>query len=71
MLAVLEGYYAYYGEHPWIPWVFGGGGLLMGIIGYFAAGTKGNGCWGCGLGCLLGPVGVIIAMLIPDRRGLR
>jgi hypothetical protein len=67
-LAILDGYYAYCSDHPWVPLAFGGGGLLMALIGYFVAGTKGNGCWGCGLGCLLGPIGVIIAMLIPDRR---
>jgi hypothetical protein len=48
---------------------FTAGGLLMAIIGYFVAATKGNGCWGCGLGCLLGPIGIIIALLIPPRRG--
>jgi hypothetical protein len=42
------------------------GGLIFAIIGYFVAGTKGNGCWGCGLGCLLGPIGILIAVLIPD-----
>jgi hypothetical protein len=45
-----------------------GGGILWAILGYFLAGTKGNGCWGCGLGCLLGPIGLLIAMLIPPSR---
>ena len=45
------------------------GGLVMGIIGFFVANTKGNGCWGCGLGCLLGPLGILIAMLIPKNSG--
>jgi hypothetical protein len=45
------------------------GGLLMAIIGYFVGNTKGNGCWGGGLGCLLGPIGIIIALLMPDNRG--
>jgi len=44
------------------------GGLIMAIIGFFVASTKGNGCWGCILGFLLGPIGIIIAMLIPGRR---
>jgi hypothetical protein len=57
--------------HYWWGILGGGGGLflLCGILGYFLAGTKGNGCWGCGLGCLLGPIGLIIALLIPDQRG--
>lgn len=45
-----------------------GGGILWAILGYFLAGSKGNGCWGCGLGCLLGPFGILIAMLLPDQR---
>ena len=45
-----------------------GGGLLWAIIGYLVASTKGNGCWGCSLGCLLGPLGILIAMLIPAAR---
>lgn len=45
------------------------GGLVMAIIGYFVANTKGNGWWGCGLGCLLGPLGILIAMLIPKNSG--
>jgi hypothetical protein len=44
------------------------GGLLFAVIGYFLAGTRGNGCWGCFLGFLLGPLGLLIAMLIPERR---
>lgn len=44
------------------------GSLLFGIIGFFLAGTKGNGCWGCILGLLLGPLGLLIAMLIPGKR---
>lgn len=43
------------------------GSLLFGILGYFLAGTKGNGCWGCLLGLILGPIGLLIAMLIPRR----
>ena len=50
-------------------WFFSGS-LLFGILGYFLAGTKGNGCWGCGLGCILGPFGLLIAMLLPDQRRL-
>lgn len=50
-----------------IGWI-ASGSLLFGIIGYFLAGTKGNGCWGCLLGLILGPLGLLIAMLIPGRR---
>jgi len=58
----------YYEQHPvWVNSLLSGG-VLMAIIGYFVARMKGNGCWGCGLGCLLGPVGIIIAALLPDRR---
>ena len=46
-----------------------GGGLLMAILGFFIGNTKGNGCWGCGLGFILGPLGIIIAILMPRRSG--
>jgi len=45
------------------------GGLLMAVLGFFIGGTKGNGCWGCGLGCLLGPIGIIITLLMPKNSG--
>ena len=44
------------------------GSLLFGIIGYFVAGTKGNSCLGCLLGLILGPIGILIAILIPKNR---
>jgi hypothetical protein len=53
-------------EH-WIG-VLIGGNILWAIVGYFVAATKGNECWGCGLGCLLGPLGILIAILIPQAR---
>lgn len=49
--------------------VLTGGGLFFAILGFLVANTKGNGCWGCGLGCLLGPLGILIAMLIPKNSG--
>lgn len=45
------------------------GGLLMAVIGFFVGKTKGNGCWGLGLGCILGPIGILISMLIPKNSG--
>ena len=45
------------------------GGIIMAILGFFIGNTKGNGCWGCGLGCLLGPIGIIITLLIPKNSG--
>ncbi|MBN2082085.1 hypothetical protein JW859_07740 [bacterium] len=45
------------------------GGILMAILGFFVGNTKGNGCWGCGLGCFLGPIGIIITLLIPKNSG--
>ena len=65
MLAVQLGNYVV--ADPVAAWFFTGS-VLFGILGYFLAGTKGNGCWGCGLGCLLGPFGVLIAMLLPNQR---
>lgn len=53
--------------YMWGSWLVGGG-ILWAILGFFLARTKGNGAWGCGLGCLLGPLGILIAMLIPDAR---
>lgn len=44
------------------------GSLLFGIIGYFVAGTKGNSCFGCLLGLILGPIGILIAVLLPRNR---
>lgn len=55
-------------EAHWIQLLLGGG-ILMAILGFFVANTKGNGCWGCCLGFFLGPIGILIAMLIPERRG--
>jgi hypothetical protein len=66
MLAVQLG--NYYLSDPWLG-VLLGGGILWAILGYFLAGSKGNGCWGCGLGLILGPFGLLIAMLLPNRRG--
>jgi len=45
------------------------GGLLMAVLGFFIGGTKVNGCWGCGLVCLLGPIGIIITLLMPKNSG--
>ena len=58
--------YDFWGIPPWAIWLTSGS-LLFGIIGYFLAGTKGNGCWGCVLGLILGPIGLLLAMLIPER----
>jgi len=58
---------SYYGVPHWVYWLTSGG-ILCAIIGYFLAGTKGNGCWGCLLGFFLGPIGLLLAMLIPERR---
>lgn len=40
-------------------------GAVFGVIGALVAGTKGNGGAGFLLGFLLGPIGILIAMLIP------
>jgi hypothetical protein len=54
-------------ERFW-PWFFGGG-ILWGIIGLLIAGSKGRSGTGCCLGCLLGPFGLLLAVLMPgDRR---
>jgi hypothetical protein len=50
------------------PWFFGGG-ILWGIIGLLIASTKGRSGWGCCLGCLLGPFGLLLTLLMPDDRG--
>ena len=44
-------------------------GVVFGCIGAWAAGTKGNGSAGLVLGFLLGPLGLLIAMLIPAKPG--
>jgi hypothetical protein len=44
-------------------------GLLMALIGYFVGATNGNGCWGCGPGRILGPIGILIAVLMPKNSG--
>lgn len=66
MLAIGFGHYVF--PNYWLG-VLLGGGVLWAILGYFLGETKGNGCWGCGLGCILGPFGILITMLIPDQRG--
>ena len=43
-------------------WFFTGG-VVWGIIGLLIAATKGRSGWGCCLGCLLGPFG-----LMPEDR---
>lgn len=40
-------------------------GVIFGIIGALAASTKGNASAGFLFGFLLGPLGIVIAMLIP------
>jgi len=60
-------YFGYDVPNYWLG-ILLGGNVVWAIIGYFLAGTKNNGCWGCGLGCILGPFGLLISMLIPDQR---
>ena len=60
--------YLGYDMPAYMPSVLVSGGVLMAILGYLLAGTKGNAWWGCGLGCILGPIGILIAMLLPDQR---
>ncbi len=45
-----------------------GGGIIWALLGLVFASRNGNGCWGCLLGALLGPVGLIISLLIPPAR---
>ena len=52
---------------PMMSWFFGGG-ILWGIIGLIIASSKGHSGWGCCLGCLLGPFGLLLTMLMPDSR---
>jgi hypothetical protein len=54
-------------ENEFWPWFFGGG-ILWGIIGLIIASTKGRSGWGCCLGCLLGPFGLLLTMLMPEDR---
>ena len=44
------------------------GSLLMGILAYFVGEKQGNGCLGCILGLILGPVGLIITALMGRGR---
>lgn len=39
------------------------------VCGYFAGARKGRGLFGLLLGLLLGPIGVIIALVIPQAKG--
>ena len=43
------------------------GGLICAIIGFFLGARNNASCWGCILGLLLGPIGLIITVLIPRR----
>ena len=52
---------------PWVVW-FTTGGILWGILGLIIASTKGRSGWGCCLGCLLGPFGLLLTMLMPEDR---
>jgi hypothetical protein len=42
-----------------------GGNILWAILGLIFAGRNGNGCWGCLLGAIIGPLGLLISLLIP------
>lgn len=44
-----------------------GGALVCAVIGMIAAGTKGNGLAGFAWGFLLGPLGILIAIIIPEN----
>jgi hypothetical protein len=50
-------------------WVFGllAGALVCGILGMVVASGKGNGGMGFVLGLLLGPLGILIAVLLPRK----
>ncbi|MDQ3023004.1 MAG: hypothetical protein M3R04_01270 [bacterium] len=47
---------------------FVGGSLLWGIIGLLVASSRGRSGWGCCLGCLLGPLGLVITLLMPKEK---
>jgi len=54
-------------------WIFGILSALMicGAIGWFIGDGRGRGGWGFWLGCLFGPVGIIIVLLMGERKELR
>jgi hypothetical protein len=58
----------YYGMPGSVWAVLVSGGILWAILGLIFAGRNGNGCWGCLLGAILGPVGLVISLLIPPSR---
>ena len=41
---------------------------VMAVVGYFCAATRGRGGVGAFLAVLLGPIGIIIALLLPPTR---
>lgn len=47
----------------WYPLIISGS-LLCAIIGWLVGNSKRQGCLGCTLGCLLGPLGILIAALL-------
>jgi hypothetical protein len=51
-------------------WMFAGLvlGILFAFLGSLLAGRKGNGLAGAVLGLLLGPIGIIIALLLPAQK---
>jgi len=53
-------------DHGWYPLIITGS-LLFALLGWLVGNTKGHGCLGCGLGCLLGPIGILIAALLGGR----
>ena len=53
----------YYQYWPW----YASGSLLFGIIGWLLGAGKGIGCAGFLLGCVLGPVGLLIVFLWKGR----
>jgi len=40
----------------------------MATLGYFCGRTRGHGAMGAVLGVILGPIGIVIAMLLPPPR---
>jgi hypothetical protein len=67
MLAVVHMFLGW-PEHYWA--ILVGGNIFWAILGLIFAGRNGNGCWGCLLGLIIGPLGLIIALLIPSARRL-
>jgi len=54
-------------DNSWYPLIISGS-LLFALLGWLIGRMNNQGCLGCALGCLLGPLGLLITALLGRDR---